>query len=64
MSSRLTLRANALSFSFFFTDDGFTSASAFDGCTRAQATRKPHSSSHAKSAFAIVVVRGTFVYGA
>ena len=25
MSSRLTLRANALSFSFFFTEDGFTS---------------------------------------
>src|SRR5437763_12664802 len=48
MSSRLTLRANALSFSFFFTDAGFTSTIDLLGCTSAQAVRNPHSSSHAK----------------
>src|SRR5438034_275587 len=49
MSSRLTLRAKALSFSFFFTEAGFTSAICLLGCTRAQATRNPQSSSLEKS---------------
>src|SRR5436853_447734 len=58
-SSRFTPRANALSLSFFFTEATSRSPQLLDGRTSAQATRKPHSSSTANNAFAIVVSRGT-----
>jgi len=58
-ASRLTPRANALSLSFFFTDLTFTSATAVSGRTKAQAVRKPVSSSTANNARAIAVSRGT-----
>jgi len=45
--SRLTARANALSFIFLRTDDGSTSATRFDGRTSATAVTKPQSSSTA-----------------
>src|SRR6185436_6293196 len=56
-SSRLTPRANALSLSFFLTLETSRSDRLRDGRTRAQATRKPESSSTANSAFAIGVAR-------
>src|SRR2546425_1179086 len=58
-SSRFTPRANALSLSFFFTEETSRSPRLFDGRTSAQATRKPHSSSTANNAFASGVSRGT-----
>src|SRR5262249_42912280 len=48
MSSRLTLRANALSLSFFCTDETFTSATRLLGCTRATAVINPTNSSTAR----------------
>ncbi|HEX8688009.1 MAG TPA: hypothetical protein VF654_15975 [Pyrinomonadaceae bacterium] len=59
MSSRLTVRANALSLSFFLTEETSRSSRLFEGRTSAQATRKPHNSSVAKRARAIGVSRGT-----
>ena len=53
------VRAKALSFSFFLTDETSRSSRLFDGRTSAHATRKPQSSSVAKSARAICVSRGT-----
>src|SRR5262249_32285141 len=50
MSSRFTLRAKPVLFSFFFTDSTSTAASFFSGVTSAHATRNPDSSSHANSA--------------
>ena len=47
MSSRLTARANALSFIFFFTAATSTSWMLFDGRTRATAVTKPLNSSTA-----------------
>ncbi len=64
MSSRFTLRANALSFIFFRTDLASTSASDLPGFTRAQAVMNPASSSQAKSVFSIGVTRGTPEYSA
>src|SRR5437762_3561950 len=43
-SSRFTPRANALSLSFFLTEETSRSERLFDGRTNAQATRKPHNS--------------------
>src|SRR5439155_21526472 len=58
-SSRFTPRANALSLSFFFTDETSRSPKLLDGRTSVHATRKPHSSSTANSVRASGVSRGT-----
>src|SRR5687768_368761 len=58
-SSRFTPRANALSFSFFLTEDTSRSAKLFDGRTSAHATRNRHSSPTANSTLAICESRGT-----
>src|SRR4029453_1468330 len=58
-SSRLTPRAKALSLSFFLTLETSRSCRLREGRTRAQATRKPASSSTAKRARAMGVSRGT-----
>src|ERR1044072_3577744 len=58
-SSRFTPRANALSFSFFFTEETSRSLKLLDGRTSAHATRNPHSSSTANNVFAIGVSPGT-----
>ena len=57
-SSRFTPRANPFDFIFFSTESTETSASVRFGCTSAVAVMSPHSSSTAKSAFAIGVTRG------
>src|SRR6185503_16687884 len=62
MSSRLTFFANPMLFIFFFTESTWTSASFFSGVTSAHATRNPDSSSHANSARAMSVSRGTPEY--
>src|SRR5207302_1280657 len=62
MSSRLTLRANALSFIFFLTDFASTSARDFPGFTSAHAVMNPASSSQANRVFSIGVSRLTPVY--
>src|SRR2546428_12208393 len=59
MSSRFTLRANALSFIFFRTDFASTSASDFPGFTSAHAVMNPASSSQANRALSIGVSRRT-----
>ena len=56
-SSRFTLRANALSLSFFFTEETFTSATRLLGCTRATAVINPTSSSTARMALSIRLLR-------
>jgi len=61
-SSRLTPRANALSFIFFLTLGTSTSAIFFVGLTRAQAVRNPASSSQAKRTLSRWVTRGTPEY--
>src|SRR5262249_821721 len=59
MSSGLTFTAKPALFIFFLTDSTSTNDSFFSGVTSAQATRNPDSSSHAKSALAMSVSRGT-----
>ncbi len=59
MSSRLTLRANALSFNFLRTDGYWTRATSRPGWTIATAITNPVSSSRAKSHLAIARFRGT-----
>src|SRR5262245_14144215 len=59
MSSRLTFRAKPALFIFFFTESTATEASFRSGVTSAHATRNPDSSSHANSARAMSVSRGT-----
>src|SRR3989442_10446154 len=58
-SSRFTPRANALSLSFFFTEDTSRSAKLREGRTSAHATRNPHTSSTPNRVFASGVSRGT-----
>src|SRR5581483_819539 len=59
MSSRLTLRAKALSFIFLRTERASTSASDLLGLTSVMAVMNPASSSQAKRAFSRSVWRGT-----
>src|SRR5262249_28475834 len=64
MSSRFTLRANALSFIFLRTDLASTSANDLLGFTSALAVMNPASSSQANNAFSILLSRFTPLYSA